>query len=88
MSIIDSGLFKATVGDIIQTGAQQLYNTIAKHVPQTHEKQMALTNIEQAASWALKALEIAIPAVAPIAAIADDVVQGVEQAAPTEQKTS
>jgi len=80
MSIFDSNLFKATIGDVINGGAQSLYNTIFKHVPASHEKQMALSSIEQAASWAIKALEVSLPSpVVPIAEVASDVVQEIAQ---------
>lgn len=80
MSIIDSNLFKNTIADIVQNIAVQLHSTITKHIPPSHEKQMALTSIEQAASWAIKALEVSLPSpVVPIAEVASDVVQEIAQ---------
>ena len=78
---------KSIMNDTLVALGQHLYGAIQKYLPHTHERSMALTNLEQGLNWALKALELAVPGpVAVAAAVADDVVQAIEPvtAAPVE----
>ena len=70
-NVIESGVVKTIVGDMILSTAQHLFNLVFKHVPNSDHRTAALVNLEHVASLVKKALDIvddipvAQPAVEP-----------------------